>query len=109
MSTRGAHGFCPVLMAVLALGRWTAPGEPAPVPRSAPDGEVPPPQYAVHHWTSADGLPASTIQCLFQTRDGYLWIGTRNGLVRFNGKEFRTTPGMNCRSLAEDSDGVLWI
>jgi len=120
-------------MAVFALGRWTAPGAPTPIPPSAPagegrppiqqstnppihqvarpspDGEGPPPQYTVHQWTSANGLPASTIQCLLQTRDGYLWIGTRTGLVRFNGKEFRTTPGMNCRSLAEDSDGILWI
>jgi ligand-binding sensor domain-containing protein len=109
MFTRGAHGFCPVLMAVFALGRGMAPGEPTPVPRLAPDGKGRPPQYTNYHWTSANGLPASTIQCLLQTRDGYLWLGTRNGLVRFNGKEFRTTPGMNCRSLAEDSDGVLWI
>ena len=109
MFTRGAHGFRPALIAVFALGVWTAPGEPTPVPLLSPDGEGPPPQYAVHHWTSANGLPASTIQCLLQTRDGYLWIGTRTGLVRFNGKDYRLTPGMNCRCLAEDSDGILWI
>jgi ligand-binding sensor domain-containing protein len=109
MLTKGARGFCLALTAVFALGQWMAPGEPTPVLPSAPDGEGHPPQYAIHHWTPADDIPALTIQRLLQTRDGYLWIGTRNGLVRFNGKEFRTTTGMNCRNLAEDSEGVLWI
>jgi signal transduction histidine kinase/ligand-binding sensor domain-containing protein len=66
-------------------------------------------EYSVHQWTSANGLPASLIQCLLQTRDGYLWVGTRNGLSRFNGNEFKTLRGINCIRLAEASDGVLWI
>ncbi len=35
-----------------------------------------------HQWTSADGLPAAKIQCLLQTRDGSLWVGTRSALLR---------------------------
>ncbi len=76
--------------------------------RSLPPGTVPI-HYQTNQWTPETGLPVYTVQCLLQTRDGYLWIGTRHGLVRFNGKEFRTFPGVNCFSLAEDSDGVLWI
>jgi hypothetical protein len=109
MFMRGAHRLFRVPVILLAFSEWIAPGEPNRLPRVAPDGGGPPPQYAIRQWTSADGLPASTIQCLLQTHDGYLWIGTRNGLVRFNGRDFRTFPGINCRSLAEDSDGILWI
>jgi signal transduction histidine kinase/ligand-binding sensor domain-containing protein len=66
-------------------------------------------RYTVRHWTASDGLPAGQIQALCQTRDGYLWIGTRNGVARFNGYEFKTLPHVNCICLAEDSDGVVWV
>ncbi len=74
--------------------------------------------YQVKHWTTDNGLPQSTITCLRQTRDGYLWIGTRRGLARFDGHTFKvftdeitfSTPGdMDCRELAEDSEGRLWV
>ncbi len=96
-------------MVVSSMSGWAALGAAAAAAQSPPDGEGPPPEYAIHRWTSANGLPASTVQCLLQTRDGYLWIGTRNSLVRFNGKDFRTFPGINCFCLAEDSDGFLWM
>lgn len=67
-----------------------------------------PAAYTVYHWTSANGLPASTIQCLLQTRDGYLWVGTRKGLLRFNGTGFKQLADLNCLCLAEDSAGTLW-
>ncbi len=68
-------------------------------------------------WTTEQGLPNNTIQALLQTRDGYLWIGTAGGLVRFDGLTFTvfrrpTHPGMgndDCRLLAEATDGSLWI
>lgn len=66
-------------------------------------------QYALYQWTAANGLPVSTIQCLLQTRDGYLWIGTRNGLVRFDGERFVLVRDLNCLSVAEDNDGALWM
>ncbi len=74
-------------------------------------------QYRFDHWTTEDGLPQASVLAITQTRDGYLWLGTYNGLVRFDGVRFtifdkRNTPGMsvnNCYALYEDSAGALWI
>jgi signal transduction histidine kinase/ligand-binding sensor domain-containing protein len=77
---------------------------------SSISGSADSPHYTVHQWpTSADGLPTGTIQCLLQTRDGYLWIGTRSGLLRFDGERFITVASVNCLCLSEDRDGALWI
>src|SRR5437016_4209500 len=73
--------------------------------------------YHVKAFTLEDGLPNNTIHCLLQAHDGYLWIGTRNGLARFDGLKFTiydqsATPAFvsnDCLSLAEDSAGTLWI
>ena len=76
-----------------------------------------PSEYSQRAWTTDDGLPSNKIQALCQTRDGYIWIGTRAGLVRFDGLSFTVfnhinTPEMtsdDCRALAEDTEGALWI
>src|SRR5215472_1236797 len=47
-----------------------------------------PSNYIVAHWGTDEGLPHNQVRCLFQTRDGYLWIGTQQGLVRFDGLTF---------------------
>ena len=44
--------------------------------------------YSRRVWRSADGLPEDFAQSLAQTHDGYLWIGTSGGLVRFDGTRF---------------------
>jgi ligand-binding sensor domain-containing protein len=46
-------------------------------------------QYNCRSWTREDGLPASGINAITQTRDGFLWVGTQKGLVRFDGVEFK--------------------
>ncbi|MGA3334697.1 MAG: two-component regulator propeller domain-containing protein [Terracidiphilus sp.] len=64
-----------------------------------------------------NGLPQNTVQALAQTRDGFLWLGTEAGLVRFDGVEFQTydrnsspaLPGNDIRCLLESRDGALWI
>jgi ligand-binding sensor domain-containing protein/signal transduction histidine kinase len=74
-------------------------------------------QYRLASWQSEKGLPQDTIQALLQTRDGYLWVGTQEGLARFDGFRFRvwderTTPEFrsgSITSLLEDSRGRLWI
>jgi len=47
-------------------------------------------QYSHKVWTQQDGLPQDTIRSVTQTSDGYLWIGTDEGLARFDGYEFTT-------------------
>lgn len=74
-------------------------------------------QYKIDAWQTDQGLPLNTVQCLLQTRDGYLWIGTGGGLARFDGVRFATfenssNPELASRSifgLMEDSAGNLWI
>ena len=76
-----------------------------------------PPAYLMQYWTSDDGLPDSSVSAVVQTPDGYLWIGTYNGLVRFDGVRFTVfdpdnTPELkNARvmSLFTDARGTLWI
>lgn len=73
--------------------------------------------YAVAHWEMKDGLPLNKVRAITQTRDGYLWIGTFNGLARFDGVRFKVfdvanTPGLHnnaIETLCEDGAGRLWI
>jgi ligand-binding sensor domain-containing protein len=46
--------------------------------------------YAVRSWDTDQGLPNNSIISMVQSRDGYLWLGTLNGLVRFDGVSFKT-------------------
>ena len=73
------------------------------------------PDYFTHLWE--DGLPQNAVAAIVQTRDGYLWLGTYNGLVRFDGVRFTVfdngnTPELHSSrviSLFEDASGALWI
>ena len=71
--------------------------------------------YLIRTWTTSDGLPANYIDGLYQTSDGYLWLGTGGGLTRFDGAHFRVfTPeelGWSrafTGELYEDTTGTLW-
>jgi len=73
-------------------------------------------EYLLRTWTVQSGLPINSITALIQTQDGYIWVGTRAGLSRFDGVRFTTftrqnSPLSNDRitSLYEDSNKVLWI
>ncbi len=74
-------------------------------------------QYVRQSWDANEGLTQNTLQVLLQTADGYIWLGTEAGLVRFDGVRFTTfdrhnTPALahqNVRALAEERDGTLWI
>jgi signal transduction histidine kinase/ligand-binding sensor domain-containing protein len=73
-------------------------------------------QYSRTVWTQADGLPQDTIRAITQTADGYLWLGTEEGLARFDGYEFTTfdkrdgdLPSNYVTALAATADGALWI
>ena len=47
-------------------------------------------EYNCQVWRRQNGLPAKGITALAQTRDGYIWLGTSRGLVRFDGTEFKS-------------------
>lgn len=72
-------------------------------------------QIAMDAWTVEDGLPQSSVYDIRHTRDGYLWLATLGGLVRFDGVRLvtfdRATPGigsLRVRALHEDPEGTLW-
>ncbi len=73
--------------------------------------------FIVDAWTTEDGLHQSSVFSILQTHEGYLWFGTLNGLVRFDGNTFthfnvNTTPGLPSDRvifLFEDSRNVLWV
>ncbi|NOT89250.1 MAG: hypothetical protein HOP03_13870 [Lysobacter sp.] len=68
-------------------------------------------------WSVNDGLPNGVIRALAQTTDGHLWIGTHDGLVRFDGFDFETfqsdtvtaIPNNSISALTATGDGALWI
>jgi len=56
-----------------------------------------------------------SIRCLAQTRQGFLWVGTENGLFRFNGQNFtmfgtaQGLPSNSIQAIKESEDGTLWV
>ncbi|RQW81692.1 MAG: hypothetical protein EHM79_19460, partial [Geobacter sp.] len=76
-------------------------------------------EYIFRQLTDADGLSQSTIFAMIQDRDGYLWLGTIDGLNRYDGYEFRVyvNDASNASSISdnfisalyEDSDGFIWV
>ncbi|MBX3280519.1 MAG: hypothetical protein KF868_21175 [Acidobacteria bacterium] len=73
-------------------------------------------QYRFDHWTADNGLPQNSLRDIVQTRDGYLWFTTFDGLVRFDGVRFTVfnksnSPGLvsnRFAELIEDRNGDLW-
>ena len=49
-------------------------------------------QYVREQWTTEKGFPGGVVRAIAQTADGYLWIGTDNGLIRFDGFNFQVVP-----------------
>ena len=45
-------------------------------------------RYNVRTWQTDEGLPHNSVHAVAQTADGYLWVGTREGLARFDGARF---------------------
>ena len=74
-------------------------------------------QYKIDVWQTEQGLPLNTVQSLFQTRDGYLWVGTAGGIARFDGVRFTTFDSTRAPEMAsqpifgfmEDAQGRLWV
>jgi ligand-binding sensor domain-containing protein/signal transduction histidine kinase len=87
------------------------------LPASAFESDKPITEYTHTVWTHKDGIPSAFIYSIAQTRDGYLWLATTDGVVRFDGVRFvhwRPKTGHTqllgvVRSLCATQDGSLWI
>jgi signal transduction histidine kinase/ligand-binding sensor domain-containing protein/DNA-binding response OmpR family regulator len=96
------HGWAAWLLALLWLPAWAAELQSG---------------YLLDHWGTADGLPVKAVSAVLVGRDGYVWLSSYGGLVRFDGSRFTTfdsstAPGLSndrLMSLAADADGVLWM
>jgi ligand-binding sensor domain-containing protein len=85
-------------------------------PLCALDPAQPLRQYGQQLWQTDNGLPQNTVHAIRQTSDGYLWLATDGGLVRFDGIDFtlfdrRTSPALRSNligALAETADATLW-
>ena len=73
-------------------------------------------QYVREQWSTRSGLLEGAVHAIAQTPDGYLWIGTDKGLVRFDGFNFRPVAPESSvlqndpiLGLVTDGDGVLWV
>ena len=74
-------------------------------------------QYSITSWGHKDGLPSTSIYAIAQTDDGFLWLGTADGLVRFDGVQFvswrsiqpNSAPLGQVRALCASGHGGLWF
>lgn len=74
-------------------------------------------QYRFDSWTTDNGLPQNSVRSILQTRDGYLWFTTLDGVVRYDGMRFRVFDKGNTKGiesnrfflLVEDREGALWM
>ena len=74
-------------------------------------------QYVHRTWQTPEGLSQTSVYSVTQTREGYLWIGTQSGVLRFDGVEFTPVRALQsnslgdvwARSMMEDGGGRLWI
>lgn len=94
----------------LALGLGSIAG-----PAQALDPELPPERYSVTRWNADDGLPHGQVHAISLDDDGFLWVATWEGTVRFDGRRFRDVDELNhadgrrlaSRLLRHDDDGML--
>ncbi len=74
-------------------------------------------RYNVRVWQTDEGLPQNSVNAITQTRDGYLWVGTREGLACFDGIKFTLLDeaaasylkNASISALCVSRDGSLWI
>lgn len=74
-------------------------------------------EYQIKSWTTGDGLPQNTVHSIVQTEDGYLWMTTLDGVVRYDGVRFTVFNKNNSAGIVsnrftkiiEDKQGDLWV
>jgi ligand-binding sensor domain-containing protein/signal transduction histidine kinase len=98
---------CAALLALLALSAAAHALRP----------ERPIDHLVIDTWRTGDGLPELAIEALLETSDGYLWVGTQEGLARFDGLHFTVFDHVNTpllradyvTMLVEDAEHALWV
>jgi ligand-binding sensor domain-containing protein len=74
-------------------------------------------KYIHRQWSVKDGLPHDSVTCFAQDVKGFIWVGTDNGLARFDGDDFKIFNKNNTKAIKNNSitslytsaDGTLWI
>jgi ligand-binding sensor domain-containing protein len=102
-------------LALLAAATWVAPADPAAaqhLPLALSDA------YRITSWVGGDGITLGEVRSIVQDGDGYLWMGTDAGLVRFDGSRFTTVnlvsgdtplPAAPTRAVYLARDGSFWV
>ncbi|MEO0421192.1 MAG: diguanylate cyclase [Pseudomonadota bacterium] len=111
MQSRPTHARFGPISLLLAAATLCA------MPAMGLDRDLQSSQWIERHWNSRNGLPSETVWEVHQDGDGYLWIATDIGLLRFDGLDFHLFNGEaveafrsnDVRSLDEASDGTLWV
>ena len=75
------------------------------------------PAFTYDHWTAEDGLPVNSVNQIIQSKEGYIWFGTNDGLVRFDGIRFKVyksaeyegLPSNRIVNLVETPDSTIWM
>ncbi|MGC1521523.1 MAG: two-component regulator propeller domain-containing protein, partial [Steroidobacteraceae bacterium] len=86
-------------------------------PAPALEPSLEPSQYVLDNWQIPEGLPQTSVQAIARTPDGYLWVGTQEGLARFDGVRFTVfdngnepaLPSKYITVLFVDRSGRLWV
>ena len=101
----------PLFRAAFSLAVWLGGADWA-------DAQFPQGQFSIDNWGAGPGLlPDDSVLAITQTHDGYLWLGTLNGMVRFDGVRFTVfdetnalkLPSINIVRIFEDSRSNLWV
>ena len=98
---------CPAI--VLAIVLWGGV--------SSRGGAGEPPAWSYRTWQTDEGLPDNRVTGVAQSTDGFLWVATRGGLLRFNGDDFTAMPLLGMpdvpnrvvRSMFLDRRGRMWL
>src|SRR5664280_1937884 len=78
-------------------------------------GTMPGQRYSFKEYGQDAGLSNLDVYCLMQDSTGFLWVGTDNGLFRYDGRQFRayTTeeglPSVQIEALHQTADGEIWV
>lgn len=103
------HARSPAVAAVFAFLLWAASSHGV-------ESNLSLSQLLHEKWQTEQGLPQNAVHCLAQDLDGFIWFGTENGLVRFDGVRFEvfsetsepSVPHNFVSSLLVSKDGTLW-